>query len=91
MKEMQKPLARYIDDQDLDQMLREQEREGDPMAGFIRRRKAQEGKEAKGQQRLLWKTRGRNCLENLVLCCSSRFSQEQCQGVTYGEGGRAVT
>lgn len=49
MKEMQKPLARYIDDQDLDQMLREQEREGDPMAEFIRKKKAKEGKDAKGE------------------------------------------
>ncbi|XP_026564933.1 BUD13 homolog [Pseudonaja textilis] len=40
VKEMQKPLARYIDDQDLDQMLREQEREGDPMADFMRKKKA---------------------------------------------------
>lgn len=32
MKEMQKPLARYIDDEDLDRMLREQEREGEGMA-----------------------------------------------------------
>lgn len=51
MKEMQKPLARYIDDQDLDQMLREQEREGDPMAEFIRKKKAKEGKDAKGKPR----------------------------------------
>lgn len=49
VKEMQKPLARYIDDQDLDQMLREQEREGDPMADFIRRKRAKEGKDAKGK------------------------------------------
>ncbi|XP_053126209.1 BUD13 homolog isoform X2 [Hemicordylus capensis] len=42
LKEMQKPLARYIDDQDLDKMLREQEREGDPMANFIRKKKAKE-------------------------------------------------
>ncbi|NWH64228.1 BUD13 protein, partial [Geococcyx californianus] len=45
IKEMQKPLARYIDDQDLDQMLREQEREGDPMADFIKKRKAKENTE----------------------------------------------
>ncbi|XP_062364739.1 BUD13 homolog isoform X2 [Cinclus cinclus] len=44
-KEMQKPLARYIDDQDLDRMLREQEREGDPMAALIKKRKAKENKE----------------------------------------------
>ncbi|XP_009076294.1 PREDICTED: BUD13 homolog, partial [Acanthisitta chloris] len=45
IKEMQKPLARYIDDQDLDRMLREQEREGDPMAALIKKRKAKENKE----------------------------------------------
>ncbi|NXY50399.1 BUD13 protein, partial [Ceuthmochares aereus] len=45
IKEMQKPLARYIDDQDLDRMLREQEREGDPMADLIKKRKAKENKE----------------------------------------------
>ncbi|XP_015283536.1 PREDICTED: BUD13 homolog isoform X2 [Gekko japonicus] len=47
VKEMQKPLARYIDDQDLDQMLREQEREGDPMANFIKKRKSKEAKDQK--------------------------------------------
>ncbi|XP_070621849.1 BUD13 homolog [Erythrolamprus reginae] len=47
VKEMQKPLARYIDDEDLDQMLREQEREGDPMASFMRKKKAA-AKEGKG-------------------------------------------
>lgn len=46
---MQKPLARYIDDEDLDRMLREQEREGDPMANFIRKNKAKENKTKKGQ------------------------------------------
>ncbi|XP_069732670.1 BUD13 homolog isoform X2 [Phaenicophaeus curvirostris] len=45
IKEMQKPLARYIDDEDLDRMLREQEREGDPMADLIKKRKAKENKE----------------------------------------------
>ncbi|MBN3303248.1 BUD13 protein, partial [Amia calva] len=39
LREAQKPLARHIDDVDLDQMLREQEREGDPMAGLLRRKK----------------------------------------------------
>lgn len=48
IREMQKPLARYIDDQDLDRMLREQEREGDPMADLIKKRKAKENKEKKG-------------------------------------------
>ncbi|NXF33224.1 BUD13 protein, partial [Nyctibius bracteatus] len=51
MKEMQKPLARYIDDQDLDRMLREQEREGDPMAEFIKKRKAKESKAKKEKPR----------------------------------------
>ncbi|XP_048369466.1 BUD13 homolog [Sphaerodactylus townsendi] len=51
VKEMQKPLARYIDDQDLDQMLREQEREGDPMANFIKKRKAKEGRDQKEKPR----------------------------------------
>ncbi|XP_074467978.1 BUD13 homolog isoform X2 [Sebastes fasciatus] len=37
--EAQKPLARQRDDEDLDRMLREQEREGDPMAAMLRRKK----------------------------------------------------
>ncbi|XP_042330767.1 BUD13 homolog isoform X2 [Sceloporus undulatus] len=51
VKEMQKPLARYIDDQDLDKMLREQEREGDPMADFLRKKKAKEKKDTKEKPR----------------------------------------
>uniref|UniRef100_A0A250Y3E7 BUD13 homolog n=1 Tax=Castor canadensis TaxID=51338 RepID=A0A250Y3E7_CASCN len=51
MKEMQKPLARYIDDEDLDRMLREQEREGDPMASFIKKNKAKEDKNKKVRPR----------------------------------------
>ncbi|XP_025067732.1 BUD13 homolog, partial [Alligator sinensis] len=51
IKEMQKPLARYIDDQELDQMLREQEREGDPMANFIKKRKTKESKDKKEKPR----------------------------------------
>ncbi|KAL4658611.1 hypothetical protein GN956_G3204 [Arapaima gigas] len=39
IKEAQKPLARYADDEDLDKMLREQEREGDPMAEMLRKKK----------------------------------------------------
>ncbi|XP_028563925.2 BUD13 homolog [Podarcis muralis] len=50
-KEMQKPLARYIDDQDLDKMLREQEREGDPMAEFLKKKKAKEKKDTKEKPR----------------------------------------
>ncbi|XP_068456838.1 BUD13 homolog [Clinocottus analis] len=37
--EAQKPLARQRDDEDLDRMLREQQRDGDPMAAMIRRKK----------------------------------------------------
>ena len=51
MKEMQKPLARYIDDEGLDRMLREQEREGDPMANFIKKNKAKENKQKKVRPR----------------------------------------
>lgn len=39
MHEAQKPLARHLDDEDLDRMLREQERDGDPMAAMLRRKK----------------------------------------------------
>ncbi|XP_061660220.1 BUD13 homolog [Syngnathoides biaculeatus] len=39
LHEAQKPLARNYDDEDLDRMLREQEREGDPMAAMLRRKK----------------------------------------------------
>jgi pre-mRNA-splicing factor CWC26 len=35
--EAQKPLARYIDDTDLDKMMREQEREDDPMLQYIKK------------------------------------------------------
>lgn len=37
--EAHKPLARHLDDEDLDRMLREQERDGDPMAAMLRRKK----------------------------------------------------
>ncbi|XP_030010808.1 BUD13 homolog [Sphaeramia orbicularis] len=42
--EAQKPLARHCDDEDLDRMLREQEREGDPMAAMLRRKKDRNSK-----------------------------------------------
>ncbi|XP_050479861.1 BUD13 homolog [Bombus huntii] len=42
--EMSKPLARYADDTDLDKMLREQEREGDPMLEYIKQKQIKEGK-----------------------------------------------
>ena len=45
--EMSKPLARYQDDQDLDDMLKQQDREGDPMLAFIKKKKAKSS--GKGQ------------------------------------------
>lgn len=44
LHEMQKPLARYADDADLDKQLREQEREGDPMLKYIKQKQIKEGK-----------------------------------------------
>ena len=37
--EMSKPLARYRDDEDLEILLKEREREGDPMLAFIKKKK----------------------------------------------------
>ncbi|XP_060535186.1 BUD13 homolog [Cylas formicarius] len=39
LHEMSKPLARYADDEDLEKYLKEQEREGDPMLAYIRKKK----------------------------------------------------
>lgn len=36
LHEFSKPLARYADDTDLDEMLRKQERDGDPMLEYLR-------------------------------------------------------
>ena len=36
--EMSKPLARYVDDEDLERMLKAREREGDPMLKFIKKK-----------------------------------------------------
>ena len=41
--EMSKPLARFAGDEDLEQMLREQDREGDPMAAYMAKKKAKSG------------------------------------------------
>lgn len=46
--EMNKPLARYADDADLDKQLREQEREGDPMLKYIKQKQIKEGKRKPG-------------------------------------------
>ena len=39
LHEASKPVARYHDDADMDAMMRDQEREGDPMAAFMRKKK----------------------------------------------------
>ncbi|XP_028838803.1 BUD13 homolog [Denticeps clupeoides] len=44
LREAQKPLARHIDDEDLDRMLREQQREGDPMAALLHKKKLKDSK-----------------------------------------------
>lgn len=46
---MSKPLARYADDADLDKILREQEREGDPMLEYIKQKQIKEGKRKPGK------------------------------------------
>lgn len=40
--EMSKPLARYADDVDLDKQMREQERDGDPMLAYIKKKRVKE-------------------------------------------------
>lgn len=51
LNEMSKPLARYADDEDLERYLKEQEREGDPMLAYLRKKKkkkdVEEGKPMK--------------------------------------------
>ncbi|XP_053703423.1 BUD13 homolog [Synchiropus splendidus] len=44
LREAQKPLARHSNDEDLDRFLREQEREGDPMAAMLRKKKERTSK-----------------------------------------------
>nr|CAI5822864.1 unnamed protein product [Callosobruchus analis] len=44
--EMNKPLARYADDTDLERYLKEQEREGDPMLDYIRKKEGGKNIEA---------------------------------------------
>uniref|UniRef100_A0A8W7PUI6 BUD13 homolog n=1 Tax=Anopheles coluzzii TaxID=1518534 RepID=A0A8W7PUI6_ANOCL len=45
-REMEKPLARYADDKDLDEHLKQQEREGDPMLEYLRSKRREENKRA---------------------------------------------
>ncbi|XP_049296874.1 BUD13 homolog [Anopheles funestus] len=44
--EMDKPLARYADDKDLDEYLKQQERDGDPMLEYLRNKQKEENKRA---------------------------------------------
>ncbi|CAG9821844.1 unnamed protein product [Phaedon cochleariae] len=46
LHEMSKPLARYADDEDLEKFLKEQERDGDPMLAYIRKKKKKKQVEA---------------------------------------------
>ncbi len=39
LHEINKPLARYSDDKDLEDLLKQQERDGDPMLNYIRNKK----------------------------------------------------
>ena len=47
--EMSKPLARFAGDDDLEKMLREQDREGDPMAAYMAKKRAKSGGDVKGK------------------------------------------
>ena len=47
--EMAKPLARYKDDKDLDELLKQQEREEDPMLAFIKKSKEKSKEKKKGE------------------------------------------
>lgn len=46
--EMEKPLARYEDDKDLDELLKQKEREEDPMLAFIKKTNAKSKEKKKG-------------------------------------------
>eukprot|EP00112_Aurelia_sp_Birch-Aquarium-sp1_P024324 Seg7647.1 transcript_id=Seg7647.1/GoldUCD/mRNA.D3Y31 product=BUD13-like protein_id=Seg7647.1/GoldUCD/D3Y31 len=49
--EMTKPLARYKDDEDLDEMLKQQERAEDPMLAFMRKNKSKSNEKKKEKPR----------------------------------------
>ena len=48
LHEMNKPLARYADDADLDRELRARDREDDPMLAYMKEKEIKEGKRAPG-------------------------------------------
>ena len=51
LHEMSKPLARYKNDSDLDDLLKDKDREGDPMLAFLKKKKGN----AKGNGKGEWK------------------------------------
>ncbi|XP_055533269.1 BUD13 homolog [Wyeomyia smithii] len=53
--EMNKPLARYADDQDLDEYLKKQERLGDPMLDYIRSKKKEKAREEGRPEKPIYK------------------------------------
>lgn len=53
--EMNKPLARYKDDEDLDEYLKQQERIGDPMLDYIRSKKKEKDRQEGRPQKPVYK------------------------------------
>lgn len=53
--EMNKPLARYEDDKDLDEYLKQQERIGDPMLEYLRSKKTEKDRQEGRPQKPLYK------------------------------------
>lgn len=47
--EMSKPLARFAGDEDLERYLRDQDRDGDPMAAYMAKKKSKSGGDGKGK------------------------------------------
>lgn len=76
LHEAQKPLARHLDDEDLDRMLREQEREGDPMAAMLRRKKERNTK-MKGLKKVT------RCLQNKKIIVN-HFVEDNVNCLTFG-------
>ena len=76
MVEVNKPMARQRDDEDLDRMLREQQRDGDPMAAMLRRKKERTAK-VKGQIAPHYCTVGnhypRNCIYSSLFVQTCRM------------------
>ena len=70
--EMSKPLARYADDEDLERMLKEREREGDPMLKFMKKKPklTPSGKPKKGAWCRLHMCL---CFVSLSILCSALF------------------